>query len=251
MKLDTPLDIKGPYNVRGTVDIYFSNGQWIARSWPKRPKQPNSPSQLNARLIFRKMLDSRKLLSEEEYKVWSKMILPPDKTWDDIWRSSALKTLHTGAAIYPQFGHQQSKIVYVRLDNTNPPPAWQHAHLAGTWWPGDLPMIFSLDHAWIWNDSSDNAKWIVNGLLCYAGKKEIPHYFLSLPDTSKFPFLFWGGALNGDFFNGKGCYSNSIGKLAVIGYKNYRLPSYDLDSYRLNAPLLLFNSPDFVFDYAW
>jgi hypothetical protein len=54
----------------GAVDVYFSRGQLVARSWPRNPRQPNSRAQLLARRAFSVMCANWSALGVEDKRAW-------------------------------------------------------------------------------------------------------------------------------------------------------------------------------------
>ncbi len=57
-------------SLAGAIDLYVSKGRLIARSWPKKPKQPNSRAQLLARRAFSVMCSNWSYLGGEDKKAW-------------------------------------------------------------------------------------------------------------------------------------------------------------------------------------
>jgi len=200
MILDTPLDIKGPYCLKGTADIYFSGGKWIARSWPQRPKQPNSYSQISAREKFAAMLSLRVSLPEEEIKLWRNATWPPGKTWDDAWRSNMLKWFHLTDTIIPYRPFQVATLISTQIIFPSHPPAWRY----GLGWSVRNDEFCFLQYlptnAWLLSSSPSRVLWDVNGLLCFAGKKVVPHFYPSAPGMEISSYveaeyedqIFWG-----------------------------------------------------------
>jgi hypothetical protein len=248
MILDTPLDIKGPYSLKGTADVYWSQGRWIARSWPKRPKQPNSASQVFSRECFRKMLADRAALSPVEIALWQNSNYPPDKTWDDVYRSSRLKIYHQGFSSWP-WGQQVLPLYYARLNNTNfawyP---WKYWHIIGQWsteWP---PYMSGTTGVWLVKNDTDRLRWIVNGMLCYKGRKEVPHYYPTFPNWQQYPQYWVGRYINGQPFVGKGIGSDDIAPTAAAGIYNYKPSSYSIKSYVYCQPEIVRYTPDIIAD---
>ena len=246
MKLDTPLDIKGPYNVRGTVDVYFSNGRWLARSWPKRPKQPNSSSQVNSRAIFSKMLEDRKALPAQEIDLWKNSVYPPDKTWDDVWRSSRLKFYHKYdiSTIPPR--SQTAKVYYAIFNLWGDVWPWHRWHVVGSFEDEGGYSTRWLQNIWHWNGTKQLFTWTVNGMLCYAGKKIIPHYVPSYPQTD--PGTIWGlgRSIFGRPFSGIALGSDSDQPISTAGFVDYKPEKFDMNSYILYLPFRSWKSPDYT-----
>lgn len=198
MILDTPLDIKGPYSLKGTADVYYSGGKWIARSWPKRPKQPNSTAQISCRDKFKKMLELRTTLPEPELRAWKSALWPPDKTYDDAWRGSMLKNFHANDTLNPPRPMQSANWLSTKIDFAVFParPRWFYGIAVE-----ETEENWLMTYAKIWqikDSKKDVVNWEVNGLLCYAGKKIIPHYQPIMPQETS--FIDWGVPFT---FNGK------------------------------------------------
>jgi len=176
MILDTPLDIKGPYQLRGTIDVYKRGNQWLARKWPRKPIQPNSAAQLAVRDAFKKMLAARAAMREGEREMWQQTIQKPGKTWDDYWRSNWLKGYKQSGAPWlskhswykmPKIGYLTRadeignvyKMIVLFRDNRDPYPySWN----------------FSMYHTPLLKN--DTFQFYENGKLCFKGKGRLPHY---------------------------------------------------------------------------
>jgi len=237
MKLDTPLDIKGPYNVRGTVDVYFSNGRWLARSWPKRPKQPNSQSQISVREKFKAMLAARARMTTYESDLWKGISLPPDKTWDDLWRGNYLKTsysIYSSTLLNRPF---QIPIHYFGFKWPSRPPAIRYA----TYLCIEAPQVepFPWDGLYWYTDLAGvpDITWAVNGMLCYSGKKQIPHYVPSVPEGAIVSPAADSYNLGGTVFRGwlTEATSSYSPIRAFISFP-YTPQSYDIKSYVILFP---------------
>ena len=249
MILDTPLDVKGPYRLAGTVDVYFQNGKWIARSWPKRSHQPNSPGQLAVRSYFCEMLAWRKSLTSNELRRWEDLTLPPDKTWDDLWRSSCLKGLRSPAYDWWVSPGVKDPVWFCALNRLFAGPEQKYYLWLGQ--PGHILGITGASR-WMWFYNATGGgpiQWIVNGLLCSAGKKVVPHYF---PSPPKAAIKITGAAKIS--VNGQECWgwlsepTPIIQPIVFCWWDHYKPLTYDLDSYILNIPPHVWTTPDYVID---
>ena len=255
MKLDKPLDGKVPYRLRGTVDVYYANGKWIARSWPRRPHQPNSQPQISARAKFARMLELRAALPAEEVKIWQSAPWPEGKTWDDCWRSSMLKWFHKNDTLTPPRNPQVQKLV--RFQHTyliEGCPTMYSSIIAwtggGNWsFPEGFPPEYQ---RWYFTDpKQEQTHWEINGALCYRGKKITPHYVPRPPKDNDLAMWEFEFDYNGETYTGRGTYSTEILYFGISSYQPYKPPHFDLTSYICTYPQILSYPPEvfLTFDY--
>ena len=180
MILDTPLNVKGPYQLRGTVDVYKKGNQWIARKWPRKPVQPNSSAQLAVRDAFKKMLAARAAMRSGEIEMWKETPQKMGKSWDDFWRSNWLKNYKKLGAPWlsyhsywtmPKLGYLTQNafgvVGYFLLFFTD-----QRDGYFTNWHPSVFGATDVLPYVPIWQQ---------NGMLCFKGKGSLPHYVMAVP----------------------------------------------------------------------
>jgi len=96
MILSAPLDGGKVCALRGIVDVYQVNGQTIARKWPKRPVQPNTPAQVAARVAFAATSAYCASQAPEVSAAWRASRSWTGRSWLDIWRSCVYPLAATG-----------------------------------------------------------------------------------------------------------------------------------------------------------
>jgi hypothetical protein len=99
MILQNPAIDVDPYKFHGVADIYQAYGKWIARTWPRPPNHPRTPAQLANWNRFQRMISIRSQFAPLYLEQWKSITTPPQRSYDDIWRSGVLKTLNDPACI--------------------------------------------------------------------------------------------------------------------------------------------------------
>lgn len=90
MRLGSSLIGGKPMRVRDVVDVYQVGNQWIARSWPRPARQPNSPLQLLWRAKFTAAHALLSRFTGQYLTAWRSISCPPDRCWIDVAMRSIL-----------------------------------------------------------------------------------------------------------------------------------------------------------------
>lgn len=91
VKLQGPIDLQKVIAFRGVVDIYYSKGQPVARQWPRTPKQPNTPQQIETR---NRMTAAVKWAQEQPLswaEAWKQSNQTPGRSYRDRYLSEAIR----------------------------------------------------------------------------------------------------------------------------------------------------------------
>lgn len=143
--------------LRGKVDVYETNGIWVARAWPRAPRQPNSPEQLAARATYAAAQRYVRFAPPRVKSWWQELRPLRARSGHDLFRSAALNAFygrhpdaHLAYAPYPVgLGEEPDGSTYLITDwhPDNPP------------WP-DLALVIrpleSFDtHAWFSYQADD------------------------------------------------------------------------------------------------
>lgn len=86
MILEGPLSVEQVRTLRKTVDVYYANGLSIAREWPRKPRQPNSPAQINARNAMKSSIAWEKLIPYPLMQLYRSLDTPPTASYRDMMR---------------------------------------------------------------------------------------------------------------------------------------------------------------------
>jgi len=132
---------------------------------------------------FAHMIRIRKLLSQTYAPAYRSVNTPPERSYDDILRSMLLKSLCSlpGHPCTGYFGNLASHQYMHALV----PDLWDHYlcwiafSLYNPWLNMDMPWA-SPPKLYVTADPAPKISWVVNGNLCYRGRKEIPHYVPSM-----------------------------------------------------------------------
>jgi len=101
MILDKPVNLEVVQTFRGVVDFYTWKGINVARAWPKKPNQPNTPSQIETRKAFSASITWIKTNPVSWNHQWSRMQTPIGITTDNMKRKTALQLAYAGALVSP------------------------------------------------------------------------------------------------------------------------------------------------------
>jgi hypothetical protein len=91
MKITGAIDIQQVRALRGVVDVYFWRGQPVARSWPRKPNQPNTPAQVAARARMKAANDWAAAQALSWQEAWRQSPQTPGRSYRDRYMSEALK----------------------------------------------------------------------------------------------------------------------------------------------------------------
>ena len=101
MILESPISLEVISTFRGVVDFYKWKGLNVARAWPRRPNQPNSPAQLFWREGVRQMAPWIKSNPLSWHRGWLKMPYLPGRTNEDMKRKYFLRMYRRGIVTRP------------------------------------------------------------------------------------------------------------------------------------------------------
>jgi hypothetical protein len=90
MKLKEAINVVQVESLRGVVDVYYQRGQPVARAWPRKAKQPNSPSQIEARQRLSRASKWGKVQGVEFQIAWQNSNNTPGRSYRDRYLSSAI-----------------------------------------------------------------------------------------------------------------------------------------------------------------
>lgn len=101
MILDKPVALNVVQAFRGTVDFYTWKSINVARVWPRKPVQPNTPAQVATREAFSASHVWRKSNPVSWHQQWARMSVPSNMTTEDMRRKTALNLAYAGALVTP------------------------------------------------------------------------------------------------------------------------------------------------------
>lgn len=96
MILSQPLPQSTIRALRGIVDVYTIRGRTIARSWPRKPNQPNTPAQVAARNAFSAASRWVSRMPEAQRQRWRESHSWKGCSWADIARGVVTPLAATG-----------------------------------------------------------------------------------------------------------------------------------------------------------
>lgn len=86
---------------RGIVDFYYWKGIAVARAWPRPPRHPGTPRQVQTWDNFRVMMAWKKSNPTSWAKQWQKMYFPVGKTYESTMRQTGLQLTYAGNLVRP------------------------------------------------------------------------------------------------------------------------------------------------------
>ena len=86
---------------RGTIDLYLSKGQFIARRWPKKTIQPGTSSQMRTWICMRKVLVWIRTNPKEWHWNIATLWLPKGKSRTDVKRKIGFHLCYADALVRP------------------------------------------------------------------------------------------------------------------------------------------------------
>lgn len=95
-KLDKPFSIEQVKMFACVVDFYYWKGIPVARAWPRKPRQPNTPAQIAARQHFAKAGAWLKTLPAPFVEPWLNIDYPKGRTAKSYLRGLALRLSNRG-----------------------------------------------------------------------------------------------------------------------------------------------------------
>lgn len=95
-KLDKPFSIEQVKLFAGVVDFYYWKGIPVARAWPRKPKQPNTPAQVATRQHFAAAGAWMKTLPKPLVEKWIAREYPKGRTAKTYLRGLALRLANRG-----------------------------------------------------------------------------------------------------------------------------------------------------------
>ena len=179
MILQNPAIDVDPYKFKGIVDIYQAYGKWLARMWPRPPNHPRTPAQLKNWGRFSVMISIRSRFNPGYILQWKQIRTPPQRSYDDIWRSGCMKTLNDpSAGMYPGYSSNICRGGTSYITGGGPEPFYYYyfdmyqvfPYACGNLSYSGLPVVMFSDQP------GSRVDWAQNGYLCYRGKRQIPHY---------------------------------------------------------------------------
>jgi len=191
MILADPAVDMAPIPFHGTVDVYEAWGKWIARMWPRPPHHPRTPAQLASWDRFASMIQYRKTLPKLCVNMWKSVNTAPNRSYDDLLRSTILKVLkiksdnsaYSGTRVICRHEIWNWKsfegILYWFVD--------KYIHVYSPLWNFTSPLI-SRPQLYYSPSASSVIDWSINGYLCYKGRKHEPHYVPSVSSAIPIPF---------------------------------------------------------------
>lgn len=76
--------------MRGLVDYYYWKGLAVARKWPKKDQQPQTPGEAYNNARFKVVAVATGAISTETKELWKGTIQGTGTTWVDAFRAQAL-----------------------------------------------------------------------------------------------------------------------------------------------------------------
>jgi len=190
-----------PVTWRGKADVYFAYGKWIARSWPRPPNHPRTPKQLANWGRFEQMIALRKRLPASYFDLWKQTETPPERSWDDLMRSSIIKQINAESMPSPPGWFVSSLQAYKSITRS-PLGVYTRAvswiiHVYSPW--QNVPYLDNSPPRIMQSFTKDTPiRWSENGKLCYKGRKMIPHYVPSESGFTELDQLGWKWRNRGD-----------------------------------------------------
>jgi len=153
--------------IPGIVDVYQVGSEWVARSWPRPAKQPNSAAQLLWRQKFANAHAKVSSFTGAYLRSWKAIECPPGKMWIDV-------AIHSFLMLPGPFNNipTQQNIKFELYYSASPPGDWLANYaLYGNYnalqYLADGPgYTNNLASKW-----QDVLKWNDDGWICAKGKR--------------------------------------------------------------------------------
>ena len=87
--------------LRGLVDFYYWKSIPVARAWPRYPRQPHTPEQVQSRNAMREAFAWLRTNPAAYHENFRTVSTPSVKSYVDVERTAALTLAHRGALVPP------------------------------------------------------------------------------------------------------------------------------------------------------
>jgi len=116
--------------LRGMVDIYCHRKRWVARAWPKTPKHPATPAQVQTWDRFRAAIRYEVQSPPSYQAAWRSILRPPHQSIVDLQRSENMRSATLGLPSW-----------YLPLDDVTAYERYTPAEFVVSWGIGDVPPL--------------------------------------------------------------------------------------------------------------